>query len=161
MRYYYGLIFWRKFKRKHTRGSWIWNRGHHHIWWLPWDSSKFINKFLSNVTNKTNLNKYLASKFLACHESKKSILCLTFGDSIIRNGESVLSKTHINQCSSEKIDPKTFRHVINLGKKGYTNLQLKTIDSYVVIFWFTYADVAMSDGIESFLVVFDPKDKII
>ena len=33
----------------------------------------FIRKFLSNVENKTNLNKYLANKFLAYHEGKKSI----------------------------------------------------------------------------------------
>ena len=54
-----------------------------------------ISKFLSNVTNKTNLNKYLANKFLAYHEDKQSILCVTFGDSIISYSEAVLSETDI------------------------------------------------------------------
>ena len=53
----------------------------------------FISKFLSNVTNKTNLNKYLANKF---HEDKQSILCVISGDSIISNRESLLSETDIN-----------------------------------------------------------------
>ena len=39
--------------------------------------------FLTNATNKRNLNKYLANKFLAYYEGKQSILCVTFGDSII------------------------------------------------------------------------------
>ena len=43
----------------------------------------FISKFLTNATNKRNLNKYLANKFLAYYEGKQSILCVTFGDSII------------------------------------------------------------------------------
>ena len=58
--------------------------------------SNFISKFLSNVTNKTNLNKNLASKFLGYHEGKQSILCVTFGDSIISNSEAVLSEADIN-----------------------------------------------------------------
>ena len=49
----------------------------------------FISKFLSNITNKTNLNKYLANKLLAYHEGKQSILCVTFGDSIITNSDFV------------------------------------------------------------------------
>ena len=67
--------------------------------------SNFISKFISNVTNKTNLNKYLANKILAYHEVKQSILCVTFGDSIISNSEAVLSENDINQCSSEEADP--------------------------------------------------------
>ena len=49
----------------------------------------FIGKFLSNATNKTNLNKYLANKFLTYLQGKQSILCITFGDSIISNCEAV------------------------------------------------------------------------
>ena len=49
-----------------------------------------ISKFLSNVTNEANLNKYLANKLLAYHEGKQSILCVTFRDSIISNSEAVL-----------------------------------------------------------------------
>ena len=119
----------------------------------------FISKFLSNVTNKTNLNKYLANKFFAYQEGKQSILCVTFDNSIISNSEAVLSKTDINQCSSKEVNPRIVRHVITLGKKGYTNVEVTTVDSDVVILCLTYADVAMSNGIERFLVIYGSKDK--
>ena len=101
----------------------------------------FISKFLSNVTNETNLNEYLANKFLTYHEGKQSISCVTFGDSIISNSEAVLSETEINQCSSAEADPRIVRHVINPRKKGYTNVQVKAVDSDIVILCLTYADV--------------------
>ena len=100
-----------------------------------------ISKFLSNVTNKTNLNEYLANKFLTYRQGKQSILCVTFGDSIISNSEAVFSGTEIKQCSSEEADPRIVRHVINPGKKGYTNVQVKTFDSDIVILCLTYAGV--------------------
>ena len=67
--------------------------------------------------------------------------CVTFGDSIISNSEAVLSETEINQCSSAETDPRIVRHVINPGKKGYTNVQVKAVDSDIVILCLTYADV--------------------
>ena len=78
----------------------------------------FISKFLSNVTNKTNLNKYLANKYVTCHEGKQSILCVTFGDSIISNSEDVWSETDTNEHNSEEADPRIVHHVINPTKKG-------------------------------------------
>ena len=44
-------------------------------------------------------------------------------------------------------------------KERYNNLQVKTVDGNVVILCLTYAGSAMSNGIESFLVVYGPKDK--
>ena len=70
-----------------------------------------------------------------------------------------MSETDINQCSSEEDDPKIACHVINLRKKGYTNVRVKTDDSDVVIFCLVYANVAMSNEIKSFPVVYGPKDK--
>ena len=93
----------------------------------------FISKFLSNVSNKATLSKCLANEFLTNHEGKRSILCVTFSDSIVSNREAVLSETDINQCSSEEADPRIVRHVINLRKKGYTNVLVKTVDSDVGI----------------------------
>ena len=92
---------------------------HHLIYDCSEIPPNFISKFLSNVTNKTNLNKYLTNKFLTNHEGKQSILCVTFNDSIISNSEVVLSQTDINQCSSEESDPRINRHVIKHGKKGH------------------------------------------
>ena len=73
--------------------------------------------------------------------------------SIISNSEAVLPEIDINQCSNEEANPRIVCHVINLGKKGYTNVQVKTVDRDVVILCLTYADI------ESFLVVYGPKDK--
>ena len=84
----------------------------------------FNSKFLSNVTSKTNLKKYLANKFLVYHEGKQSVLYITYGNSIISNSEEFLLETGINQCSSEEANSS-----------------------------------GMSNGIESFLVVYSPKDK--
>ena len=109
---------------------------------------KFISKFLSNITNKTNLNKYLANKLLTYHEGKQSILCVTFGDSIISNSKAGLPETDINQCSSEEVDPRIVHHVINHRKKGYNHGQVKTVNSDVVNLCLTYAEVALSNGIE-------------
>ena len=83
-------------------------------------SPNFISRLLSYVANKTNLNKYLANKLPTYHEGKQSILCVTFGDSIVSNSEVLLSETDINQCSSEEANPRIVRHVINPAKKGYT-----------------------------------------
>ena len=82
----------------------------------------FFSKFLSNVTNKTNLTKCLANKFLTYHEGKQSILCVKFDDSIISNSEAVVSETDIDQYNSEEANPRIVRNVINLGKKGHTNV---------------------------------------
>ena len=86
-----------------------------------------------------------------------SILCVTFGDSIISNSQAVLSETEINQRNSEEVDPRIARRNIYLGKKGYTNLPVKRVDSDIVILYLTYADIAISNGIKSFLVVYGPK----
>ena len=91
----------------------------------------FISKFLSNITNKTNLKKYQAKKFLAYHQGKQSILCVTFGDSFISNRKPVLSETDMNQCSCEDANPGIVHHVINLKKKGYTIVRVKAADSNV------------------------------
>ena len=77
----------------------------------------FISKFISNIKDKMNLNKYLANKFLTYHLGKQSILRVTIGDSIISNTK-VLSETGIHQCSSEEANPRLVHNVINLVKKG-------------------------------------------
>ena len=120
---------------------------------------KFITKLLSNVTNKTILSKSLENKFLAYHEGKQSILSLTFGYSIIITSEVVFLETEAHQCNSEEADPRIVCHVIKVGKKGYSDVRVKAVDSDVVILCLTYADVAMSTGIETFFVVYGSKNK--
>ena len=120
--------------------------------------SNFLSKFLTNNTNKINLNKYLAHKFLQHHKGKNSALCVTLDDSVVSNKEEILSETDINKCGSEEADPRIIRHVINLGKQGYTNLLAKTIDSDVVILGHTYSDIVRSSGVQNFWIIYGPKE---
>ena len=46
-----------------------------------------------------------------------------------------------------------------MERKRYTNVQVKTVDSDIVVLCLTHADVTVSNGIESFLVVYGPKEK--
>ena len=73
---------------------------------------------ISNVTNKTSLNKYLANKLFAYHEGKQTILsCVTFGNSIISNSKALLSETEVNHCINEKADPKIIRNLYKPHKE--------------------------------------------
>ena len=120
--------------------------------------SNFLSKFLTNSINKTNLNEFLVKKFISHHHGKQQILCVTSGDEVISNSD-VSTETDITRCSAEEADPRIIRHVINLGKKGYTNVHVKTIDSDVVMLCLTYVDHVIANGIEKFIVIYGPKKK--
>ena len=64
-------------------------RSHRHIDDCSEIPPNFISKFLSKLQTK----RISSSNFL------QSILCITFGDSIISNSEAVLSETDISQYS--------------------------------------------------------------
>ena len=87
------------------------------------------------------------------------MLCVTFGDSTLSNVEAVSLEADIRKCSSEEADARIVRHVINLGKNGYTDVLVKTVDSDVVILCIAYSELAISNGIINFLVLYGPKEK--
>ena len=47
--------------------------------------------FLTNVTNKTNLNKYLAEKFIKLHDNDKQTICIAYNGTVISNDNNVLN----------------------------------------------------------------------
>ena len=64
-----------------------------------------VKKFLTNNTNKTNPNKHLAKTFIHNHEGKELVSCVTFGNSIVSNNETVLSeRNQHNPFTSEEAD---------------------------------------------------------
>ena len=66
-------------------------------------------------------------------------------------------KKDIRKCTSEEADPRVVRHVINLGKNGYTEVLVKTTDSDIVILCISYSELAILNGIITFFVVYGPK----
>ena len=40
--------------------------------------ANFETDFLTNVTNKTNVNEYLAQKFLKLHDNDNQTICITY-----------------------------------------------------------------------------------
>lgn len=60
-------------------------------------------------------------------------MCVTLDNSVISNEEGVLGEDLINNCPSEEADPRLIRHAINLGKRGYMHIHVKTVDTDVVV----------------------------
>ena len=66
--------------------------------------ANFETYFLTNVTNKTNLNEYLAQKFIKLHDNDKQTICITYNDTDISNYNNVRSENLITVCISEEAD---------------------------------------------------------
>ena len=121
--------------------------------------SKFESNFLTNGTNKTNLNEYLAQKFIAFHHNESQVLCVTYRNGILSNYPELLNEESIANCSSEEADPRIIRHAINLGRNGYKNVQIQTVDSDILILSFGYAGISKDVGIEKLFVIYGPNRK--
>ena len=76
--------------------------------------SNFESKLLSNITNKINLNDYLAKLFLDYYNGKLSVLVITSGDSVDSNCAEVLSEADITRSTSKEADPRIVRHSSHL-----------------------------------------------
>ena len=80
--------------------------------------ANFETDCLTNVTNKTNLNEYLAQKFIKLHDNDKQTICITYNDTVISNDNNVLNENLITVCTSEEADSRIIRHAIPLGLKN-------------------------------------------
>ena len=127
------------------------------------DSTAFPANFetdvLTNVTNKTNLNEYLAQKFITFHDDDKPTICITYNDTVISNDNSVLNENLITVCTSEEADSRIIRHAINLKVNDYKEVLIETDDSDVVVLSLGYADIVKDAGVAKFSVVHGPKEK--
>ena len=129
----------------------------------PFDDStpiptKFESDFLSKSVNKTNLNKYLAGKFLKLHGNAYQILCITYDDTVIFNYENILTENLINICKVEEADPRIIRHAINSAQNGFKEIQIRTIDSDVVVLCFGYVSILKNFDVNKFYVAYGPKE---
>ena len=117
------------------------------------DDTKFPDDFYSNFSknskNKDDFNKYLAQKFLIFHESQ-IILVITFNDSILSN--VVLHEPLISSCTSEEADQRTIRHAINLADKGYQHIQIRSVDTDVLILSIAHSETIFEKGANTFYV---------
>ena len=116
--------------------------------------SNFESNFLSNNMNKTNLNEYLVKKFLSFHQSEETELCVTFEDTVMSNHPDVTVGEDIRICSCEEADPRLVRHAIHLGKCGYTEVVIKTIDCDVFVLCHAYAHLLQQLGVTKFFVIY-------
>ena len=66
--------------------------------------ASFDTDFLTNATNKTNLNEYLAQKFIKLHDNDKQAICITYNGTDISNYNNVRSENLITVCISEEAD---------------------------------------------------------
>ena len=66
--------------------------------------ANFERDFSTNVTNKTDLNEYLAQKFIKLHGIDKQTICITYNDGVISNDNNVLSESLATVCTSKEAD---------------------------------------------------------
>ena len=76
--------------------------------------ANFETDFLTIVKNKTNLNEYLAQKFLKFYDNDTQTICITYGDTVISSDNNVLTENLITVCTSEEADSRIIRHSTNL-----------------------------------------------
>ena len=119
--------------------------------------ANFETDFLTNVTNKTNLNEYLAQKFIKLHDNDKQTICITYNDTVISN-DNVLNENLITVCTSEEADSRVIRHAINLGVNDYKEVSIGTVDGDVFVS-FGYANIVKDAGVEKFSPVYGSKEK--
>ena len=67
--------------------------------------ANFETNFLSNVTNKTNLNEYWSQKFLKLRDNDNQTICITYNDTVILNDNKVLTENLIkwSEEASEQV----------------------------------------------------------
>ena len=118
----------------------------------------FETDFLTNITNKTNLNEYLAQKFIKLHDNDKQTICITYNDTVISNDNNVLNENLITVCTSEEADSWIIRHVINLGLNEFKEVSIQTVDRDVVVLSFGYANIVKDAGVEKLSMVYGPRE---
>ena len=116
--------------------------------------ANFETDFLTNVTNKTNLNGYLAREFLKLHGYDNQ----HNNDIVISKYNNAPTENLITVWTSEEADSRIIRHAINPGVNKYKEVSIQTADSDVVVLSFGYANIVKGAGVETFSVVYGPKE---
>ena len=89
--------------------------------------------FLMNSENKSDLGYFLAEQFMDLHQSIASpTLICTYGDSVLAENLDIL-QDDVKYCKSEEADQRMIRHVISCAKNGYNRVDVKTVDTDVLM----------------------------
>ena len=125
--------------------------------------ANFEIDFLTNITNKTSLNKFLAQKLLKLHDNDNQKIYITNNDRVISNDNNVLTENLIiiTVCTSEEADSRIIWHAVNLGVNNCKKDSIQTVDSDFVALTFGYANIVKNAGVETFSVVYGPKETYI
>ena len=105
--------------------------------------ANFETDFLTNVTNKTNLNGYLAREFLKLHGYDNQ----HNNDIVISKYNNAPTENLITVWTSEEADSRIIRHAINPGVNKYKEVSIHTADSDVVVLSFGYANIVKGAGV--------------
>ena len=118
------------------------------------DGTKFPEKmrqdFLKHNTNKSQLNKYLAEKFMSFHKSSQS-LTITYGNGILTTNEDLRHDPRISCCTSEEADPRLVRHAISCLEHNVQSVIVRTVDTDVFILLVTHWPYMSELGYETSL----------
>ena len=79
------------------------------------------------------------------HESD-IILVVTFNDSILSN--DVLQERLISSCTSEEADQRIICHAIKLAGKECQHIQLRSVDTDIIIISIAHSEIIFSKGVD-------------
>ena len=92
--------------------------------------ANFETDFLTNVTNKTNLNGYLAREFLKLHGYDNQ----HNNDTVISKYNNAPTENLITVCTSEEADSRFIRRAINLGVNNYKEVSIKQLTAMLLYY---------------------------
>ena len=101
---------------------------------------------LSNSDNKDKLNKYLGRKLLQLYQNEQ-MLVVTYENTSFTSKPACTELDQyipVRSCGPEEADQKLVRHALNLLRKGYKSILIRTIDTDVLnllISYFSQFDV--------------------
>ena len=99
----------------------------------------FLNSFLCNSANKNDLGIYLASKLITIHvECGNSLLklCVTYEDKTM-SAPPMIDSSMVDS-TAEEADQKLVRHTLHCIREMYTEIEVQSIDTDVLILLLAY-----------------------
>ena len=69
-----------------------------------------------------------------------------------------MTENLINVCKIEEEDPRIIRYAINSAQNGFKEIQIRTIDSDVVVLCFGYVSILKNLDVNKFCMAYGPKE---
>ena len=103
--------------------------------------SNFLNSFLCNADNKNDFGIYLASKVISIHRDVGNMnlqICVTQNDTIISVPTAVDDEIFQISSTAEEADQKIVRHALHCIRSGYSDIEVQSIDTDVLVLLLAY-----------------------